>query len=162
MTSNRSQGGHSERINLQDLDPSAKVGVCRLLNALMNATVKQLNNQSSTPGAVERADCEIADTIAELALHYKAHLSHEDPVQVATLTSEDLLQLKSLMDAVESSKRLDAVIAATNEILDDDNITFTRNEQEIWLGRRVTSETPYYLSARVTVYDYFDAEPPAR
>ncbi len=169
MAPNRSEGGPSEyvrkapetqRVNLSDLDPCVKVDVCRLLTALMNATIKQLNCQPNVPVSVDATDIEIADAIVGLAREYKANLSLADALYVAMVTSEDLLQLKAIMNAIDNSRRLDAILSKANQLLDRDDVTFSRNDQEIWLGRRLSRDTPYYLSARVMTYPYFDAAPP--
>lgn len=169
MASNRSQGGQSEfvnkapdgeRVSLRDLEPAMKADVCRLLTALMNATVKQLNCQIRSACKLEQADLEIADCVVGIALNYKAHLLLPDALEAAVTTSEDLQQLKTVVTVIENSRRLDAVLGRANELLDSENLTFTRRDQEIWIGRRITRETPYFLSALVTVYDYFDAAPP--
>lgn len=169
MASNRSQGGQSEyarkaaegeTVNLSDLDSTVKVDVCRLLTALMNATVKQLNCPTNKSGSLEKSDVEIAECVAGIALQYKSHLDLEDALQVAIVTSDDVLQLSSIICPIEDSRRLDSILSKANELLDHDDITFTRTEQEIWLGRRLRHDTPYFLSARVTVYEWFDAAPP--
>ena len=77
------------------------------------------------------------------------------------MTSDDLLQMKEVIQEIDNSRRLDGVLAKANELVRDDDVVFSRNDQEIWLGRRVNPFSPYYLSARVAIYPYFDATPPA-
>jgi hypothetical protein len=139
---------------------AASADVCRLLNTLMNATLRQLNTKLSQDCSLSFDETEIAEILAHIARQYKRNLELTDVVDVAISTSRDLKHMKTLIGGICDSRSLDQILATSNRLLDEDHITLTRCEQEIWLGRRVSKDQAYYLSARIISYPYFDAAPP--
>jgi hypothetical protein len=126
----------------------------------MNVTLRQLNTRMVQSGSLSLQEAEAAELLAYQARIYQRHLEQADPLAAATSTSEDLLRMKALIGEIHDSRRLNDILATSNIMLAQDNVTYSRSLQEIWLGRRAAPDQPYYLSARVITYPYFDASPP--
>jgi hypothetical protein len=141
---------------------AAQVEICKLLSVVLSAARKRLNTPSAVPRPLGSYDLELAQMITIAASEYAKHLSLSDVFAVAAKTTADLERMKAFIAGVDDSRLLDDILAKTNELLEKErrNMTFLRAEQEIWLARRAEADSPYYLSARITTFPFFDATPP--
>jgi hypothetical protein len=125
--------------------------VARLLSSMLNNTFKQINPKASG-ASLPSFDVALSNALVERALMYKHHLSVPDAISVAYMTSEDIRELQRLVTTMQDGDRLDDVLARANDMLNQENVRFSFVGNQLWLGRRDSQESDYYLSARIISY----------